>query len=143
MYRFEGAVLVNGRCNITGRKKTGKTTMLLSVIDSYLTGSPLLGYYPMVGSFDRRVLYMSYELNERYMWSELERTGLLATNRLDIWNLRWLHQPTGHRWGLADDAGVPRRQRHRNGRDRTRTRWPAGGSSDWTTTTPSSGCSPD
>jgi hypothetical protein len=104
VYRFDGMTLVHGRVGVIAAKKVGKTTFILSVALAYLDGAPLLRAWPMSEPFNERVLLMNFELPDAYLWSECNRLGLLARDRLLVWNLRGRENPLATERGRRDTA---------------------------------------
>jgi hypothetical protein len=86
-WRIENLLAVGHNALVVSGRKSGKTTLVDSLVRSYVDGWPFLGRLPMSGT-DRNVAVFNYEVDERQYRRWLRATGIAATDRVHVLNLR-------------------------------------------------------
>lgn len=91
---IEDLMQAGSKTFIAAKAKTGKTTLVLSLIESLLTGKKFLKRF-IVNPLQGRVGFMNFELTERQMQTWVNRLDLGEEHesKLNIWNLRGKPNP--------------------------------------------------
>jgi len=86
-WRIENLLAVGHNAIVVSGRKSGKTTLVDSLVRAYVDGWPFLGRMAMTGT-DRNVAVFNYEVDERQYRRWLRATGIAATHRVHVLNLR-------------------------------------------------------
>ena len=94
LWRVEGLLAAYSNAIIVAAAKVGKTTFLVNLIHSLITGESFLGAFPSHPS-QRRVGLLNYELTEQQCQEWLSSRLSGGLDSLEVWNLRGKHNPLG------------------------------------------------
>lgn len=96
--RIEDLMLVDHNTTVAAAAKTGKTTLLVNRVRTYVDGTPLFGRYPLVTPLEGNVGVFNYELSENQMTDWFRKVPPKNAHRVRVANLR------GKGLFLQDDA---------------------------------------
>jgi archaellum biogenesis ATPase FlaH len=91
-FRVQGLIPTGSTVTVVGARKVGKTTFMYNLLNSYLTGAPLLGAFETT-QVSRRIGYVNMELTEAQARSWFRRSPIQDASRVSIWNLRGMPNP--------------------------------------------------
>ncbi|OOL30785.1 hypothetical protein GQ85_17725 [Rhodococcus rhodochrous] len=92
--RIEGVMPWDASLLVIAQRKAGKTTLLLNIARSLLTGEPFLGQFATI-PVEGRVAFLNYEVNAAQLARWAADTGI-DPNRLYTVNLRGRRNPLAH-----------------------------------------------
>jgi hypothetical protein len=94
-YRIYGLLPADGAMLVVAQRKTGKTTLMLNLARSLITGEPLLGRFTTVPARGR-VAILNYEVSGGQLGRWAEQVDV-PSGRLMLVNLRGRRDPLAHR----------------------------------------------
>jgi hypothetical protein len=96
-YRIDRIIPSNSAAFVVAQRKVGKTTLVLNLARSLITGEPFLGVF-MPEPLSGRVAFLNYEVSGAQLAAWAEQIGV-PVDRMLLVNLRGSRDPLGH----ADD----------------------------------------
>lgn len=91
--RVQGWIPWNAGTILAAMRKTGKTTLLMNLVWSFLTGQPFLGQFEVI-PVEGDIAFLNYELNARTFARWASGVGI-PIDRLHVLNLRGKTNPLG------------------------------------------------
>ena len=92
-YRIADLALRGGNVTLSAEFKSGKSTLMFSLIKALCDGTPFLGHEVTPLAEGRTVAYWDYELDESYAIGELKKVGIRHPERASALHLRGFTTP--------------------------------------------------